>query len=218
MSEERRTARLGRPPKILGEKPTKERIFEAALDLFAEKGYDRTSVRQIAAAVGLTESAVYRHFSAKEAILDAIFAYAESLVFTPLPDEEGEERRNSLFWRMLIVPLETILADPHLDKIMRVMYAEMLHDPKIRDYYREEYVVRANDLLESIFKEAMEQGAIRVCDARALAVVFNSFRSEWMFQTFIIRREDTFDIERIKDDLETPIRFFETLFAPETRR
>ena len=48
---------------------TRETILAAAQRLFGEKGYDATSLRQIADAVGTTKAAVYYHFPAKEHLL-----------------------------------------------------------------------------------------------------------------------------------------------------
>ena len=49
---------------------TKERILDAALTLFAENGYDGTSVEQIANAVGIKAPSLYKHFKGKEDILN----------------------------------------------------------------------------------------------------------------------------------------------------
>jgi AcrR family transcriptional regulator len=48
---------------------TRETILAAAQKLFGERGYDATSLRQIADAVGTTKAAVYYHFPAKEHLL-----------------------------------------------------------------------------------------------------------------------------------------------------
>jgi AcrR family transcriptional regulator len=65
--------RRGRPPKAeAGD--TKGALLRAALALFAEKGYEGTSVRAIARAVGLSESVLYAHFDGKRAIFDAVLA------------------------------------------------------------------------------------------------------------------------------------------------
>lgn len=48
---------------------TRARILHAGLDLFAERGYHGTSIRDIAAAAGLTSASLYTHFPSKEAIL-----------------------------------------------------------------------------------------------------------------------------------------------------
>lgn len=51
---------------------TKEKILQASLELFAKKGYDGVSVREIARAVGVRESALYKHFANKEDILQKV--------------------------------------------------------------------------------------------------------------------------------------------------
>src|SRR5215467_16008362 len=65
--------RRGRPPKAAAG-DTKEELLQAALTLFAAKGYEGTSVRDIARSVGLSESVLYAHFDSKRAIFDAVFA------------------------------------------------------------------------------------------------------------------------------------------------
>jgi AcrR family transcriptional regulator len=48
---------------------TRERIPQVALRLFAEKGYEATSMREIAEHLGITKPALYYHFDSKEAIV-----------------------------------------------------------------------------------------------------------------------------------------------------
>lgn len=48
---------------------TRERIPVVALRLFAEKGYEATSMREIAEHLGITKPALYYHFDSKEAIV-----------------------------------------------------------------------------------------------------------------------------------------------------
>jgi AcrR family transcriptional regulator len=55
-----------------GEK-TRQRIIEGALRLFAEKGVDAASIRDIAASAAITEPAIYRHFKSKEDLVWEIF-------------------------------------------------------------------------------------------------------------------------------------------------
>ena len=48
---------------------TKQRIKEAALGLFMTRGFEQTSVRELAAAVGMSPSNLYSHFASKELLL-----------------------------------------------------------------------------------------------------------------------------------------------------
>ncbi|WP_326698193.1 TetR/AcrR family transcriptional regulator [Streptomyces sp. NBC_01754] len=52
---------------------TRQRIQDVALDLFAEQGYDKTSLREIAERLDVTKAALYYHFKTKEDILEGIF-------------------------------------------------------------------------------------------------------------------------------------------------
>ena len=49
---------------------TKRKIFEASMKLFAEKGYDATSIEEITATVGVAKGTLYYHFSSKEEIFN----------------------------------------------------------------------------------------------------------------------------------------------------
>lgn len=51
---------------------TKERILEAALELFAQSGYLGTSMSDIASRLGITKAALYKHYASKQEILERI--------------------------------------------------------------------------------------------------------------------------------------------------
>src|SRR5512139_1349863 len=70
---------MGRPPKAEA-RNTRREILDAALDQFSESGFGGTSMRQLARAVGVRESALYHHFPSKEAL------------FAGLLEEYGPER------------------------------------------------------------------------------------------------------------------------------
>lgn len=52
---------------------TRQRIQDVALELFAEQGYEKTSLREIAECLDVTKAALYYHFKTKEEILVSIF-------------------------------------------------------------------------------------------------------------------------------------------------
>jgi AcrR family transcriptional regulator len=67
---------MARPPNADGQR-TRQAILDAALALFSENGYFGTSLRDVARAVGVRESALYNYFPGKEALFEALLA-AES--------------------------------------------------------------------------------------------------------------------------------------------
>jgi AcrR family transcriptional regulator len=63
---------------------TRQRILDVALELFAEQGYEKTSLREIAERLNVTKAALYYHFASKEALLagivDSLVEPADELV------------------------------------------------------------------------------------------------------------------------------------------
>ncbi len=51
---------------------TRDRVKAAATELFTERGYDKTSLREIADRVGITKASLYYHYPSKQALLLAI--------------------------------------------------------------------------------------------------------------------------------------------------
>src|SRR3954463_14130642 len=62
---------MGRPRKEAGG-DTREKILRVALEQFAQNSFHGTSMREVAKAVGVRESALYHHFESKDAILAAL--------------------------------------------------------------------------------------------------------------------------------------------------
>ncbi|MEU5252908.1 TetR/AcrR family transcriptional regulator [Streptomyces longwoodensis] len=80
---------------------TRQRIQDVALELFAEQGYDKTSLREIAERLDVTKAALYYHFKTKEEILVSIFQDLTQ----PIEDliEWGREQPHTLETKQEIV-------------------------------------------------------------------------------------------------------------------
>jgi AcrR family transcriptional regulator len=61
-----------RPRKLRRGPLTRKQILDASLRLFSEKGFARTSVRDIAQAAGITDAAIYYHFASKRDLFEAL--------------------------------------------------------------------------------------------------------------------------------------------------
>jgi AcrR family transcriptional regulator len=126
--------RRGRPPKSdAGD--TKGALLQAALELFAARGYEGTSVRDIARAVGLSESVLYAHFDSKRAIFEAVFAQlgpqsAVSVLASIDPALiDGDPAQ---FIRLLVArTMEQWAALPARQLISLMAHDDLLHDPRL---------------------------------------------------------------------------------------
>ena len=54
---------------------TRDKIISAAITLFSDRGYSKTSVRDIAKEVGIKPASLYSHFKSKEEVLHALYDY-----------------------------------------------------------------------------------------------------------------------------------------------
>jgi AcrR family transcriptional regulator len=62
----------GSPHEVRARSDTRARIQQVALELFAEQGYDKTSLREIAERLDVTKAALYYHFKSKEDIVRSL--------------------------------------------------------------------------------------------------------------------------------------------------
>lgn len=218
MTAKRMAKKTGRPAKVPGDKSTKEKIFDAAIELFAERGYDRVSVRDIARAIGLTEGAVYKHYSSKDEILDSIFAYVEGRIYPQAPEGSMDAMIEDLSFVEILESIPRfMLADRNLARITRIMLIELYHNEKIGNYFRLELIERPIGEMEVLFRKLMEHGKIRPCNPRAVATMFISYMVSWYFQTFILNYGE-WDSDRIEKTTMAEIKLFAETFKPEGER
>jgi TetR/AcrR family transcriptional regulator len=62
-------------PSRLPAEDRRRQLIETALDFFARKGFDGTTTKEIAAAAGVTEAIIFRHFPTKQALYTAVLGY-----------------------------------------------------------------------------------------------------------------------------------------------
>src|SRR5215510_15826459 len=76
---------------------TRNRVYEVAAEVFHRKGYDNTSMSDVASAAGLTKAGLYHHVSSKESllftVLDSGLDLTESYVVAPLETIEDPLQR-----------------------------------------------------------------------------------------------------------------------------
>jgi AcrR family transcriptional regulator len=110
---------------------TREQIVAAALRLFAERGYDGSSLQAIADESGLTKAAVYYHFRTKDEILRAVLVPAQdagaalaATAYLDLPRPEKLDLLIGGFVELLLSHRE-LLSIVNVDPAMRFAHAKL---------------------------------------------------------------------------------------------
>ena len=166
----------GRPPKTEGP-GTKERILDAAIDLFSQNGFHGSSVRELARSVGIKESSIYNHFKGKDGILTAILErYTTEMEKTVLTAEEIDERLASItpeeFWKRGMARFMSQTTDPRIEKIGLIVILEMFRDERARDIAIQELFTRQQESVELIFARMKAHGLVGPIDPRDLALAY----------------------------------------------
>src|SRR5262245_18419713 len=82
---------------------TRSRVQKVALELFAEQGYEKTSLREIAERLSVTKAALYYHFQSKEDILhsftDDYFAELDALLDWAKDQPRGDGTCREVLYR-----------------------------------------------------------------------------------------------------------------------
>jgi AcrR family transcriptional regulator len=142
---------------------TRQRIQDVALELFAEQGYEKTSLREIAEHLDVTKAALYYHFKTKEEILVSIF---EDLT-KPIEDliEWGRDQPHTLETKQEIVRRYAVALDgaTPLFRFMQENQATV-RDLRIGERFKE----RMRGLREIM----IDPGASLVDQVRSLSAIF----------------------------------------------
>ncbi len=116
---------------------TRERLIEAAIDVFGRHGYEGATTRQIAKAAGANLAAIVYHFGSKEALYLAVAEHLIAeidrrmgpvLVFVEASFPSRPEEARALLKRMLETFVDVALGNPEAQRWARIIIREML-DP-----------------------------------------------------------------------------------------
>lgn len=198
------------------ERSTKETILDVAIELFADKGYNRVSIREIAQAVGIRGSSIYNHFESKEALLDAVLrlykeesdryfgSYYQDLNLDKLIETFSVEE---LLERSLMMSMG-FMGIPKVDRVFRVITAELSYNSRCREFFMEEFIMAPRAALSEIFRKLMKKGLVKAADPMLLANEFYSYVIYKFFEDYMLRGENNIDFKKMKSEFTEHIRFF----------
>lgn len=159
---------------------TKEQILSAALELFAQKGFEATSISQIADAVGLRKASLYSHFSSKQDILDTLVKdilqqFESHSIFAnadwddPEFTKDKEQLPPETIVKMIAGQMHFITHDPQVSKVRKMLTIEQFQNPELSALYSNqsyEDVLRYNT---GLVRFLIRQGILRQDDPEIMA-------------------------------------------------
>ncbi len=153
---------------------TKLKIQQEALRLFAKRGYQAVSIRDICKEVGIKESSIYYHYKNKQAILDAILEQAEEIalqmesnfnhVFSKITSIEEEA-----FCKVAVNLLEKYLLNELVYPLIMMLSIERFADEKAASMYQRLVFQVPLEGQEKVFSEMIKRGLIKEGDPKVVA-------------------------------------------------
>ena len=158
-------------------KETKDKILYTALVSFAENGYKGTNLRDFAAGIGISKSALYSHYESKEAIWNALLDKMEAYYtarfgspenLPPIPKTVDE------FYSLVMQMVNFTIHDQKIILIRKLIMAEQFRDERVKKLATEHFFNGTKEIFQKIFEEMMKNGIIKKDNPDMLAFVFTS--------------------------------------------
>lgn len=165
---------------------TKQKILDKALYLFSLKGFDSTSMDEIAKEVGIKASSIYNHFSNKQAILESLICsisdqYTKDTqkinIHVQKPNDDLSYFENIDEEKLFEKVKQMFKYSIHNEKIFlfrKMMTIEQFRSNEYGELYTQRYVHRIVDYHAQIFKNLIDKNEIRYFDPKSLAMLYVS--------------------------------------------
>ena len=145
---------------------TKRKIFETSMKLFAEKGYDATSVEEITATVGVAKGTLYYHFSSKEEIFNFLIEEGVKLLKNSITIKTAKLENSIDKIRAIVLIQIKVLVK--YENFMTIILSQIWgSDP--RSQMCRSYVFEYIHIIEEIIKEGIQKGEIVDGDPNVIA-------------------------------------------------
>lgn len=171
MSDENVNTTLSRGSK------TKSKILKTSLKLFSAKGYKATTVRDIAGAMGVKQSALYNHFKNKDEILETLVSELTSSAIVQLfADKEPQmlHKQGKSLLMSIATTFKLIGFDGQNEALFKLLMQEIYRNERIREIYNEHFYQENVKKLSGIFFSMMQEEMIKSQDPLLLANEFFS--------------------------------------------
>jgi AcrR family transcriptional regulator len=170
---------MARPPNADGQR-TRQAILDAALELFAENGYFGTSLRDVAAMVGVRESALYNYFASKDALFTALIdadqhTKLERLsALAEVPVRDGR----AVLEELAVMTLEAFAA-PRDQKLFRILMSDGIRLARSGRINLFERMVQRRERFHALIARLVRDGWLRGGDPEMMMMAFTSPLIMW---------------------------------------
>ena len=186
----------------------KDKIKREALYLFAENGFDKTGIRDIAQKVGIRESAIYNHYKSKTEIFNALLDDAKNrLTATRYIDDEMLEKlaNPQEFLEILTERIIRAWSDAEDKAYTKLLIQSKFNSSVKSDFKFDELFSSLRKLLEIIFAQLKTYGFVKDLPVKFLV---ESYISPLIVIKLKFLINDFFDYEHVLTEAKENTKFF----------
>ncbi|WKY43546.1 TetR/AcrR family transcriptional regulator [Eubacteriaceae bacterium ES2] len=149
---------------------TKQKIIQESMKLFSVSGFEAVSIRSIAKAVGVGNSALYKHFKSKKEILNEIVAY--SIDYYRVMGNKQMIQISNLkeFQKACLAMFDFQTQDAWIVMFRRLLMIEQFKDSEMASIYRRFFIEIPVKMQAEFFKQLMKQGIMKNGNEEVLAM------------------------------------------------
>ena len=176
---------------------TKRKIFETSMKLFAEKGYDATSIEEITATVGVAKGTLYYHFSSKEEIFQFLVEEGVKLLKNSI-SIKTDKLTNTLDKIKAIVLIELKVLVKY-ESFMTIILSEIWGTSQ-RSKLCRDYIFEYIQMIEEIVEDGMKKGELQEGNPNVIASgIFGFVCSSLIYK---LRREENIEVLELYKEIE----------------
>ena len=157
--------------------PAREKLLYSALDLFSKKGYDATSVDEIAEAAGMKGPNIYKYFKGKEDLLTQLHALVDKPYDSkmglddsfPIWIHNGDELK-----QFSMHQINYTINDDIIIKLRRMVTIEQFRMDKLTEQATTHQFDNIINQFAKIFDDMIKNGALDECDTKVLALEYTA--------------------------------------------
>jgi AcrR family transcriptional regulator len=157
---------MARKPKVVEDR--REQILDAAMRVFASKGFTHATNKDIACEAGITPGLIYHYFESKEAVFKAVIEARSPLRILRTLSPEILDLPPEQFFRFLALQVLNVVEREPFVHIISMVVPEIMHSPTIRPVALH-VLEQVFSFLERYLRSAMDKGVLRQADALFVA-------------------------------------------------
>mgnify|MGYP004534149991 FL=1 len=175
---------------------TKRKIFETAMKLFAEKGYEATSVEEITATVGVAKGTLYYHFSSKEEIYNFLIEEGMKLLHNSIEIKtENLTDPIAKLKAIIIIQLKVIMK---YDEFITILLSQIWGNEPRHQYFRK-YIYEYIDEIDAIIADGIKNKVLKECDSHLMAS--SIFGAICAIKIHKFKMNEELSVEKVANDI-----------------